>query len=191
VYVLSSQTAYISSDQNLSISTNSGSINMNAASNVNINSSGSNVNIESYYITNVKGSDVNVVADSGITAFNTPIVNITAQNGPLGGLINMNSYAGFGELAGYGRISINAHGSVNNPTLPIGGSIDINAFSAGLNTFTGATSAIRLNSATININAGAIPPFPTLAGSMVMFGNNIVSICAGSPAVFPQIPLTT
>jgi hypothetical protein len=191
VYVLSSQTAYISSDQNLSISTNSGSINMNAASNVNINSSGSNVNIESYYITNVKGSDVNVVADSGLSAFNTPIVNITAQNGPLGGLINLNSYASYGEVAGYGRVSINAHGSTNNPAVPIGGSIDINAFSAGLNTFAGATSAIRLNAATININAGAIPSFPTLAGSMVMFGNNIVSICAGSPAVFPQIPLTT
>jgi len=164
---------------------------MNAASNVNINSSGSNVNIESYYITNVKGSDVNVVADSGLSAFNTPIVNITAQNGPLGGLINLNSYASYGEVAGYGRVSINAHGSTNNPAVPIGGSIDINAFSAGLNTFAGATSAIRLNAATININAGAIPSFPTLAGSMVMFGNNIVSICAGSPAVLPQIPLTT
>lgn len=192
IYVLSSQTAYISSDQNLSISTNSGSINMNAASNVNINSSGSNVNIESYYITNVKGSDVNVVGDSGLSLFNTPIVNVKAgPGGPLGGRVNIDAFASYGEVAGYGLVSINAHGSVNNPAVPIGGSVEINAFSAGLNTFAGATSAIRLNSATININAGAIPSFPTLAGSMVMFGNNIVSICAGSPAVLPQIPLTT
>jgi hypothetical protein len=181
----------LSADSVFSVSTNQGSINLNAASNVNINSSGSNVNIESYYITNVKGSDVNVVADTGLSAFNTPIVNITAQNGPLGGLVNIESFASYGQVAGYGRVSINAHGSENNPVTPIGGSIDINAYSAGVGDYGGATSAIRLNAATIGINAGALPPFLSLAGSAVIFGNNIVSICAGAPAIFPQIPLTT
>lgn len=189
-FFVSSENTRLSADSIFSVSTNQGSINMNAASNVNINSSGSNVNIESYFITNVKGSDVNVIADTGFSAFNTPIVNITAQNGPLGGLINLNSYASYGQVAGYGRVSINAHGSENAP-VPIGGSIDINAYSAGVGDYGGATSAIRLNAATVGINAGALPPFLSLAGSAVVYGNNIVSICAGAPAIFPQIPLTT
>lgn len=190
-FFVSSANTRLSADSVFSVSTNQGSINMNAASNVNINSSGSNVNIESYYITNVKGSDVNVLADTGLSAFNTPIINVTAQNGPLGGLINLDAYASYGQLAGYGHVTINAHGSENNPVTPIGGLIEMNAYSAGVGSFGGATSAIRLNAATINLNAGAIPPFLSLAGSAVLYGNNIVSICAGAPAILPQIPLTT
>jgi hypothetical protein len=189
-FFVSSANTLLSADSVFSVSTNQGSININAASNVNINSSGSNVNIESYYITNVKGSDVNVIADTGFSAFNTPIINMKAQNGPLGGLINIESFASYGEVAGYGHVVINAHGS-SNGAVPIGGLININAYSAGVGDFGGATSAIRLNAATVGINAGALPPFLSLAGSAVVYGNNIVSICAGAPAILPQIPLTT
>ena len=189
-YVLTSQTASLNGNNGMAINASNGDINLVAASNVNITSSGSNVNLESYYITNVKGSDVNVVADSGLSLFNTPIVNITAQNGPLGGQVNINSYASYGSVAGFGKVSINAFGSENNPALPVGGLIELNAYSAGFGSYTGATSAIRANAASIGLSAGAIPSIPALAGSLVLFGNNIVSICAGSPAIFPQIPLS-
>jgi hypothetical protein len=180
----------ISSDQGMSISTNSNAIAMQAASNVNIVSAGADVNISSYYNTNIQGSDVNIKADTGLSVFNTPIVNIEADNGPLGGQVNLTARASYGDVAGYGRVTINAYGSSSNPSVPIGGLIDLNAYSAGVGSYGGLTSAIRATAATIGISAGAIPSIPATAGSAVIYGNNIVSICAGLPAVFPQIPTT-
>jgi len=160
---------------------------ISAGSNLNLNSTGSNINLQSYYNTNIQASDVNITADTGISAFNTPVVNITAANGPLGGNIQLNSYAGFGSLAGYGKVSINAFGS-SNASIPAGGLIEMNAYSAGIGSYGGTTSAIRLNAAAVGISAGGIPPIPAFAGSAVVYGSGLVSICAGLPAVFPQVP---
>ena len=152
---------------------------------------GSNINLQSYYNTNVQASDVNITADTGLSITNTPVINLTAQNGPLGGNIQLNSYASYGQVAGYGKVSLNAFGSTNNPSLPLGGLIELNAYSAGVGEYGGATSAIRATAASIGISAGALPSIPALAGSAVIYGNNTVSVCAGLPAIFPQIPLTT
>jgi len=158
---------------------------------VNIQAALNDVNITGFNNANVDGTDVNITADAGLfNPLNTPNVNIVAKNGPTGGKVLLQGFAGEAGTAGFGRVSIEAFGS-SNPIATAGGLIDITAYSGALpaNLFT-ATSAVRMNGASVGISAGALNAFPSLAGSLTMYGNNIVSICAGIPAVLPQIPLT-
>ena len=155
---------------------------------LNLASQDSNVNITSYYNTNIQASDVFITADTGISLTNTPQVKIVAQNGPLGGNIEIDALASAGGVAGYGSVTINAYGSSNNPLVPVGGLISLNAYSGGLGDYGGLTSAFRATAATVGISAGALPAIPATAGSLNLYGNDIVSITAGLPAVLPQIP---
>ena len=147
----------------------------------------SNVNITSYYNTNIQASDVNITADTGVSITNTPQVKIIAQNGPLGGNVEIDALASAGGVAGFGSVTINAYGSSNKPLVPVGGLISLNAYSGGLGDYGGLTSAIRATAATVGISAGALPAIPATAGSLNLYGNDIVSITAGLPGVLPQI----
>lgn len=139
----------------------------------------------------LSGNDINITADTGISVFNTPIVNVTAQNGPLGGQIALKSYAGFGGLAGYGRVALEAYGSSNNPATPLGGLIDINAYSGGQGEYGGLTSAVRIGGANVTLAAGAVPPLPGLAGFATVYGQGGLSLTASVLPPSPQIPGTT
>jgi hypothetical protein len=158
--------------------------------NLDLVSQDSNVNITSYYNTNIQASDVNITADTGISLTNTPQIKIVAQNGPLGGNVEIDALASAGGVAGYGSVTINAYGSSNNPLVPVGGLISLNAYSGGLGDYGGLTSAIRATAASIGLSAGALPSIPATAGTLNLYGNNIVSITAGLPGVLPQIPGT-
>lgn len=156
---------------------------------LNLTSQASNVNITSGNNTNVVAKDVFITADTGASV-NTPQVKIVAQNGPLGGNIEIDAQPSFGALAGFGSVTINAYGSSNNPIVPVGGLISLNAYSAGLGDYGGLTSAIRATAATIGLSAGALPSIPATAGTLNLYGNNIVSITSGLPGILPQIPGT-
>ena len=155
-----------------------------------INSGECNVNITSYYNTNVTASNqIYIKADTGASLTNTPYINLTAQNGPLGGNIELDAYAGYGAIAGYGKISLNAFAS-SNDVVPVGGLITLNAYSGGIGEYGGLTSAIRATAASIGLSAGALPSIPATAGTINIYGNNIVSITAGLPGILPQVPGT-
>jgi Collagen triple helix repeat (20 copies) len=139
----------------------------------------------------LSGNDINLTADTGLDLFNGPIVNVTAQNGPLGGRVSVKSYPGYAGLAGYGRISLEAFGSSNNPATPLGGLIDINAYSGGVGDYGGLTSAVRIGGANVTMAAGAIPPLPGLAGFATVYGQGGLSLTASVFPPSPQIPLTT
>lgn len=139
----------------------------------------------------ISGNDINITADTGVSLFNTPILNLTAQNGPLGGQIALKSYAGAGGLAGYGRVALEAYGSSNNPATPLGGLIDINAYSGGQGEYGGLTSAVRIGGANVTLAAGAIPPLPGLAGFATVYGQGGLSLTASVLPPSPQIPGTT
>jgi hypothetical protein len=157
-------------------------------SDLNLASQACNVNITSYYTTNVNATDVAVTADAGASPTNTPVINMTAKNGPLGGNISLNANGGYLGQAGFGKISLNAYGT--SGALPLGGLIELNAYS-GLNpSLLGLTSAIRQTAASIGLSAGALPSIPALAGGLVLYGNDLVSLTAGLPGVLPQIPGT-
>lgn len=175
-----------------SIQSGLGPLTINSQSNAASFRADSNVAIQSRNgQLDLSGNDINITADTGISAFNTPIVNVTAQNGPLGGLVSLKSYAGFGELAGYGRVSLEAFGSTNNPATPLGGLIDINAYSAGQGEYGGLTSAVRIGGANVTLAAGAVPPLPGLAGFATVYGQGGLSLTASVLPPSPQIPGTT
>ena len=155
----------------------------------NLTSQSSNINLTSYYTTFVKAADIDLTSDAGLSLINTPVINLTAKNGPLGGNINISAKGGLSNLAGYGKISLNAFGSTG---VGIGNSglIELNAYSGFGPSLLGLTSAIRQTAASIGLAAGALPSIPALAGSLVLYGNNTVSITAGLPGILPQVPGT-
>ena len=157
-------------------------------SDLNLASQACNVNITSYYNTNVNATDVGITADAGASVTNTPFINVTAKNGPLGGNIELNANGGYLGQAGYGKISLNAYGTAG--VVPAGGLIELNAYSGINTTLLGLTSAIRQTAASIGLSAGALPSIPALAGGLVLYGNDLVSVTAGLPAVLPQVPGT-
>jgi len=129
-----------------------------------------------------------IIADGGINPAYEAYVNIISQSG-YQGRINLDAYAGFKGTTLGGAIKINAHGG-DNPLLNYGGLIELNAYSGPLGEYGGLTSAIALNAASIRMAAGGytIPQF-TLAGSMAMYGQGLVSIVSAlSPPMLPQTP---
>jgi len=141
-------------------------------------------------ITATTGGAYNVTVDKGVNILSAANVNVTAQNGS-GGNIALNAQPGYQlgtQQIGYGAIQLNAYGS-SNQALGLGGKIDINAYSGGLGEYGSATSRVSVSSATIALSAGAVPPLPATAGSMNIFGQDIVSIVASLvPPILPQFP---
>ena len=141
-------------------------------------------------ITNTAGTAYNVTVDQGLNITSAANVNVTAQNG-LGGNIQLNAQPGYQlgtQQIGYGAIQLNAYGS-SNQVLGLGGKIDINAYSGGLGEYGSATSRVSVSSATIALSAGAVPALPATAGSLNLFGQDIISIVASLiPPILPQFP---
>ena len=141
-------------------------------------------------INSTTGGAYNVTVDKGTNILAAANVNITAQNGD-GGSIQLNAQPGYQlgpEQVGFGAIQLNAYGS-SNQALGLGGKIDITAYSGGVGEYGSATSRVSVSSATIALSAGAVPPLPATAGSMNIFGQDIVSIVASLvPPVLPQFP---
>ena len=182
---LDGRTLFGGTDCNMNIVGQNGNTNLvSQQSNVNITSESGTINLNSYYETRVNATDVFIKADAGASLTNTPNINITASNGPLGGNINLSAYAGYQQLVGYGKISLNAYGSSNAVTT--GGLIEISAMSEPFSFQAG--SAVRVTGGSVGISAGALPSIPATTGSLVMYGTGNVSVCAGLPAVFPQVP---
>lgn len=174
---LTSPGANITLDSNLTLTGNS-NININTS---NINSHTSNQN------SNYAGRQI-IIADGGINPAYEAYVNIISQSG-YQGRINLDAYAGFQGTTLGGAIKINAHGG-DNPFLNYGGLISLNAYSGPLGEYGGLTSAIELNAASIRMAAGGytIPQF-TLAGSMAMYGQGLISIVSAlSPPALVQTP---
>jgi len=149
-----------------------------------------NITAPSTAINNNTGGSYNVTVDKGVNIVAAANVDITAQNGS-GGNIALNAQPGYqlgNQQVGFGAIQLNAFGS-SNQVLGLGGKIDINAYSGGLGEYGSATSRVSVSSATIALSAGAVPPLPATAGSMNIFGQDIVSIVASLvPPVLPQFP---
>jgi hypothetical protein len=128
--------------------------------------------------------------DKGTNILAAANVNVTAQNGS-GGNIALNAQPGYQlgtQQIGYGAIQLNAYGS-SNQALGLGGKIDINAYSGGLGEYGSATSRVSLSAATLALSAGAVPPLPATAGSVNLFGQDIISIVASLvPPILPQFP---
>lgn len=143
-------------------------------------------------ITATTGGAYNVTVDKGVNILAAANVNVTAQNGS-GGNIALNAQPGYqlgAQQIGFGAIQLNAFGS-SNQALGLGGKIDINAYSGGLGEYGSATSRVSVSSATIALSAGAIPALPGTAGSMNIYGQDIVSIVASlAPPLFTQYPNT-
>lgn len=143
-------------------------------------------------ITATTGGAYNVTVDKGVNILAAANVNVTAQNGS-GGNIQLNAQPGYQlgtQQIGYGAIQLNAYGS-SNQALGLGGKIDINAYSGGIGEYGSATSRVSLSAATLALSAGAIPTLPGTAGSMNIFGQDIVSIVASvAPPLFTQYPNT-
>jgi len=143
-------------------------------------------------ITATTGGAYNVTVDKGVNIVAAANVNITAQNGS-GGNIALNAQPGFQfgtQQVGYGAIQLNAYGS-SNQALGLGGKIDINAYSGGLGEYGSATSRVSVSSATIALSAGAVPTLPGTAGSMNIYGQDVVSIVASlAPPILGQYPNT-
>jgi len=143
-------------------------------------------------INSTTGGAYNVTVDKGVNILSAANVNVTAQNGS-GGNIALNAQPGYQlgtQQIGYGAIQLNAYGS-SNQALGLGGKIDINAYSGGLGEYGSATSRVSVSSATIALSAGAVPALPGTAGSMNIYGQDIVSIVASlAPPILGQYPNT-
>lgn len=132
------------------------------------------------------GGDVNILADEGIDIAAFSDVNITAQNGNRG-RINLTANPGYNNGV-FGEVNLVANGGTLGP-VGSGGLITLTANSPP--TLSNATSAIKFSAAGINSYAGAIPSIGSLAGYNFTFGSVGVNICAGSPSIIPNVPLTT
>ena len=153
----------------------------------------------------LSGTDIFITADEGITSVSPADVLIVAKNGDggnislqsqaggvsqKGGLITLESQGGSGVGGLYGRVSLTAQPGTDALTsITTGGLIDITA-NTGL--AVGALcSVIRMNSASIQSYAGAIgAPYTVTPGFQTIYGNQGISLTAGSPAVLPQVPFT-
>jgi len=162
-------------------------------SDVNVTSTAGNINNSALNeIINTCGTDYNVTVDQGINITAGAQMNLVAQNG-LGGNIQIKAKPGYAlgpEQVGYGLIQLTAEGSTNQ-ALGLGGKIDITAYSGGVGEYGSATSRVSLSAATLALSAGAAPTLPGFAGSMNIFGQNVVSIVASlAPPILPQFPET-
>ena len=162
-------------------------------SDVNVTSTEGNINNTALNeIINTCGTDYNVTVDQGINITAGAQMNLVAQNG-LGGNIQIQAKPGYAlgpEQVGYGLIQLTAEGSTNQ-ALGLGGKIDITAYSGGVGEYGSATSRVSLSAATLALSAGAAPTLPGFAGSMNIFGQNVVSIVASLvPPILPQFPET-
>ena len=132
----------------------------------------------------------NVTVDRGTNIIGGANVNVTAQNGG-GGNIQLNAQPGYQlgtQQVGFGQIQLNAYGS-SNQVLGLGGKIDITAYSGGVGEYGSATSRVSLSAATLALSAGAAPTLPATAGSVNLFGQDIISIVAAPiPPILPQFP---
>ncbi|CAB4879301.1 unannotated protein [freshwater metagenome] len=128
--------------------------------------------------------------DKGLNIVAGANVNVTAQNGG-GGNIQLNALPGYQlgpNQVGFGQIQLNAYGS-SNQVLGLGGKIDITAYSGGVGEYGSATSRVSLSAATLALSAGAAPTLPATAGSVNLFGQDIISIVAAPiPPILPQFP---
>jgi hypothetical protein len=162
-------------------------------SDVNITSTAGNINNTALNeIINECGTDYNVTVDQGINITAGAQMNLVAQNG-LGGNVQIQAKPGYqlgNQQIGYGLIQLTAEGS-SNQALGLGGKIDITAYSGGVGEYGSATSRVSLSAATLALSAGAAPTIPGFAGSMNIFGQNVVSIVASvAPPILPQFPQT-
>jgi len=136
------------------------------------------------------GGSYNVTVDKGVNVLAGANVNVTAQNGG-GGNIQLNAEPGYQlgpQQVGFGQIQLNAYGS-SNQLLGLGGKIDITAYSGGVGEYGSATSRVSLSAATLALSAGAAPTLPATAGSVNLFGQDIISIVAAPiPPILPQFP---
>jgi len=141
-------------------------------------------------INSTTGGAYNVTVDKGVNIVAAANVNVTAQNGS-GGNIQLNAQPGYqlgNQQVGFGQIQLNAFGS-SNQVLGLGGKIDITAYSGGLGEYGSATSRVSLSAATLALSAGAAPTLPASAGSVNLFGQDIISIVASPiPPILPQFP---
>jgi len=130
---------------------------------------------------------INLMSDGGANLGANPITYIGSQNGAQG-KVSINAKSGFGGTAFGGVVDITAEGG-RNPLLGLGGTVLVNAWSAGFGSFGGTTSRVSVNAANIGLSAGALDALPGLAGSMNIYGQGCVSIVTDAlPPVFPQIP---
>lgn len=129
-----------------------------------------------------------LVADGGINPAFEPTISIQSLGGYQGKVV-MEAYpGGVGGIGLNGAVEINAFGS-SNGLLTYGGLITINAYSGGIGEYGGFGSAIRMNSATINLSAGGEFALPAIPGSLNLFGQGAISlVSAVFPPILPQTP---
>jgi len=188
---IQTQNIYTPASQNLNITAN-GSMGLTANNNVNIASTTANINLNAgvsglYNQTiNLNGGQTNITSDQGINAAAYSDINILAQNGNRG-RVNITANGGF-QNGVYGEVNIVANGQKAG-SVGSGGLITMVANDpTGLSN---ATSAIKINAASVLSYAGYRGALASLAGYNYIYGTLGVNIVASLlPSTLPNVPGT-
>ena len=163
----------LSNTGNIAIAANTGSMTLGATSNLTA-SAGTVMSNAAPTVSNTFTNAYNILGDRGVDYSDFCYTTLSNKGGK-GGQINLTADAGSVTISG--------------TTYGVGGLINITANSP-LTVPYNATSAIKLNAASILSYAGAVTPLGSLAGYNYIQGTLGVNIVAGSASSVPNTPGT-
>lgn len=132
-------------------------------------------------VINLNAESINMTADEGANVLTNATIDLTAKNG-LQGEINIIADTGYADIGGV--VNVTANGGVTPLGIAYGGEVNITATTGGSFTTLSLTSAINLSASGINSYAGATSPIGSLTGFNFVHGDAGVNITAGLPPIF-------